>query len=180
MSMMRPVMSWHYSKNGSQLGPVTEEELKAKGSIGEVLATDLVWREGMADWKPLAQVPDLQSVGMVPQVPQNGAMGSVPMQQPYAYPEGHAQQIPNYLWQSIVATVLGALTCWLVAMPLGIVAIVFAAKVEGLQRSGDFAGAMSASKSAKGWMIGSFACFGLCLVFIIFAIVMAFASGEFK
>ena len=49
-------MSWYYSKNGTQLGPVTEQELKAKGGSGEVLATDLVWKEGMPDWLPFGQL----------------------------------------------------------------------------------------------------------------------------
>lgn len=178
--MMCPEMSWYYSKNGTQLGPVSVEELKAKGSSGEVLPTDLVWKEGMADWKAFAQIPEFQGGGIVPQVPQYGQMGSVPLPQPSAYPAGYSQQVPSYLWQSIVATVLGALTCWLVAMPLGIVAIVFAAKVDGLQRSGDIPGAVSASKSAKGWMIGSFACFALFVVFIIGFFVLMAANGEFR
>lgn len=53
-----------------------------------------------------------------------------------------AQQIPNYLWQSIVVT----LCC---CLPLGIVAIVFAAQVNDKLRRGDVQGAMQASKQAK-------------------------------
>jgi len=52
------------------------------------------------------------------------------------------QQIPNYLWQSIVVT----LCC---CLPLGIVAIVFASQVNDKLRRGDIAGAMAASKNAK-------------------------------
>lgn len=52
------------------------------------------------------------------------------------------QQIPNYLWQSIVVT----LCC---CLPLGIVAIIFAAQVNDKLRQGDYAGAMEASKKAK-------------------------------
>ena len=53
-----------------------------------------------------------------------------------------AQNIPNYLWQSIVVT----LCC---CLPLGIVAIIFAAQVNDKLRSGDIQGAMQASKQAK-------------------------------
>lgn len=173
-------MSWYYSKNGMQLGPVSEEELKAKGSNGEVLATDLVWREGMADWKPLGQVPEFHGIGIVSQASSYGATGCIPMPQPAAYPAGYLQQIPSYLWQSIVATVLGTFTCWLVAMPLGIVAIVFAAKVDGLVARGDFTGAMSASKSAKVWMLASFACFALFVACIVIVFVFAVANGGFN
>ncbi|MEP2774874.1 MAG: GYF domain-containing protein [Luteolibacter sp.] len=176
-------MSWYYSKNGMQLGPVAEEELLAKSKSGEVAATDLIWKEGMADWTPLGQVPEFQLSASTPaaMTPPPSSMGSVPMPQPAAYQASQMPgNIPTYLWQSIVATVLGALTCWLVAMPLGIVAIVFAAKVEGLQRSGDFAGATSASKSAKSWMLASYACLALFVLFAIAAIIFAVASGEFK
>ena len=51
-------------------------------------------------------------------------------------------QIPNYLWQSIVVT----LCC---CLPLGIVAIIFAAQVNDKLRNGDIQGAMHASKQAK-------------------------------
>ena len=53
-----------------------------------------------------------------------------------------SQQVPNYLVQSILVTILCCL-------PLGIVAIVFAAQVNGKLQSGDVAGAMAASKNAK-------------------------------
>jgi len=171
---------WYYSKNGIQMGPVSQEELFAKAKRGEVLPSDLIWREGMADWLPLSQVPEFKAAG-APATPPPIGLGSVPLPQPAAYPAAYMTgSVPNYLWQSIVATVLGALTCWLIAMPLGIVAIVYAAKVDGLQRSGDFAGAMSASKSAKGWMIGSFSCFALFVLFVAAAIIIAVASGEIK
>jgi succinate dehydrogenase hydrophobic anchor subunit len=180
MANMSADMSWYYSKNGTQLGPISSEELKGKAGSGEIFATDLVWKEGMADWRPFGQVSELQVGGIVAQVPYRGSMGSVPIPQPAAYPSGYNPQIPNYLWQSIVATVLGALTCWMVAMPLGIVAIVYAAKVEGLLRGGDIVGATSASKSAKNWMIGSFSCLALCILFVIAFVGVAIASGEFK
>lgn len=81
---------------------------------------------------------------------------------------GQYPQIPNYLWQSIVATVL----C---CMPFGVVGIVFAAKVDGLVARGDLAGAQAASKSAKTWTsvaVGS----GL-LVTVIYLVIVAFATG---
>ena len=173
-------MTWYYSKNAVQLGPVTEEELKSKASAGEILPTDLVWKEGMADWKAFGQIAEFQAGGLIPQPPAYGQAGSVPMPQPSAYPSAYSQTIPNYLWQSVVATVLGALTCWMLALPLGIVAIVFASKVDGLQRSGDIAGANAASKSAKAWMIASFSVLGLCLILLFFWIAIMVSSGEFN
>ena len=52
------------------------------------------------------------------------------------------QNIPNYLWQSIVATVLCCL-------PLGIVGLVYSMQVNTKIASGDTIGAMAASKNAK-------------------------------
>jgi|GEM_PF-2533378 len=42
---------WHYAKNGERFGPVTTGKLKQLASSGELSASDLVWREGWADWK---------------------------------------------------------------------------------------------------------------------------------
>ncbi|MDP9193107.1 MAG: CD225/dispanin family protein [Acidobacteriota bacterium] len=53
-----------------------------------------------------------------------------------------AEAIPNYLWQSILVT----LCC---CLPLGVVAIVFAAQVNSKLATGDVAGARDASAKAK-------------------------------
>ena len=147
--MNPPVMSWYYSKNGMQLGPVGEEELREKSRSGEVSATDLIWEEGMSDWKPLGQVEKFQGVAVAtPASAPPPIGGSVPIQQPPASPVVQGAPVPNYLWQSIVVT----LFC---CMPFGVVAIVFASKVDGLVAQGDMAGAMAASKSAKTWVNAS-------------------------
>ncbi|HET8796234.1 MAG TPA: CD225/dispanin family protein [Thermoanaerobaculia bacterium] len=71
-----------------------------------------------------------------------------PAQQSYAPPPPPAgpsyagEQIPNYLWQSIVVT----LCC---CLPLGVVAIIFAAQVNSKLAAGDVAGARDASDKAK-------------------------------
>jgi hypothetical protein len=54
-----------------------------------------------------------------------------------------AGTVPNYLVLAIIATVCCG------CMPLGVVAIVFAAQVDGKLTSGDYAGAVSASNNAK-------------------------------
>jgi hypothetical protein len=145
-------MQWYYSKNGTQLGPVEEGELRAKIASGEISSADLVWKEGMTDWLPSSKVPDLAGVSAgappaysPPVAPSFGGTGSSPYTAPVSAPSGVVgPDIPNYLWQSIVVTIL---CCW----PLGIPAIVYAAKVDGLKARGDFAGAQAASKSAKTW-----------------------------
>jgi Interferon-induced transmembrane protein len=82
------------------------------------------------------------------------AQPGVIAQQPYPPPPPqyggvYPATIPNYLVQSILAT----LFC---CMPAGIVAIVFAAQVNGKLAAGDIAGAQAASKNAKTWTWVSF------------------------
>jgi hypothetical protein len=140
-------MTWYYSKNGQQLGPISEQELSSKSSSGEISARDLVWKEGMSDWKPLGEVMRFTPSG-IPPMPRS-MEGSVMMQQPPVFTGGQIRpEIPSYLWQSIVATVL----C---CMPFGIVAIVYAAKVDSCIATGNWLAANEASRNAKTWVIVS-------------------------
>ncbi len=54
---------------------------------------------------------------------------------------GGSTTVPNYL----VPAIISIFCCW----PLGIVAIIFAAQVNGKVAAGDLAGAADASKKAK-------------------------------
>lgn len=132
-------MQWYFSKNGNQLGPVEENELRAKISSGEISPSNLVWREGMTEWLPASSAPGL--VAGPPAVSPYQPPNSQPAMMPYS-----GAPIPNYLWQSICVTIF---CCW----PFGIPAIVYAAKVDGLKAKGDIAGAMTASASAKTWCL---------------------------
>lgn len=77
------------------------------------------------------------------------------MSQPWTPPPpvGGPASVPNYL----VPAILSAFCC----MPLGIVAIVFAAQVNGKVATGDVAGALDSSKKAK---MFSFIAIGLGLL----------------
>lgn len=144
-------MQWFYSKNNAQHGPVSLEELRNKIATGDVESTDLVWKEGMGDWTPVAKIAELASPGTAqteavsppPPVP---AYQQTPYQSPARMEVSPGESIPNYLWQSILVTIL---CCW----PLGIPAIVFAAKVDKLKASGQIAEARAASAAAKKWTI---------------------------
>jgi hypothetical protein len=178
-------MQWYYAKGGAQMGPVAVEELKGKISAGEVGPTDLVWREGMGDWTPAGQVAELRALPEVPSAPSVTAAtpsampGTVMPASPYQTPAATGygggflptEKIPNYLWQSIVVTLF---CCW----PLGIPAIVFAAKVDGMVARGDIAGARDASNKSKMWCWWSFGS-GLFVIvaYVAFVAIMA-ASGN--
>lgn len=185
---------WYYSKVGLQQGPVPENELLQKIRRGEIDGNNLVWREGMAEWTPLSRVPELTG-GTAPEAPMAAATtetsfekptpalpsrqpgGSVPLPQPPAYHGNYvAPAIPTYMWQSVTATVVGLIFCCFLGMPFGIVAIVFASKVEGLRVQGDLFGATTASNNAKTWMILSFVCSALGFVIQLFNILATLSA----
>jgi uncharacterized membrane protein YjgN (DUF898 family) len=88
-------------------------------------------------------------------------------------PRGGGYPPKNYLVESVLVTVLCCL-------PLGIVAVIHAAKVEDLWRAGDHQGAMRASEEAKKWtkygVITSAVLIGLYFAFL--AIFFLFASTQ--
>jgi hypothetical protein len=52
--------AWFYSHEGERLGPVSLDELRAKALQGELNPRlDLVWTQGMTDWKPAGEVDAL-------------------------------------------------------------------------------------------------------------------------
>lgn len=159
-------MDWYYASNGQQKGPVTQEELAELFRNETVKPFDLVWNESMTEWTPIGTVADFASVA--PAAPAASAppeesapplaassqdappalSPSVAASGPGAYgsaPSG-GDEPPNYLWQSIVVTVL----C---CIPLGIPAIVFSTKVKPAYQSGDYAAALDASKKTKMWCL---------------------------
>lgn len=73
----------------------------------------------------------------------------------------------NWLWQSIVATLLCCL-------PFGIVGIIFAAKVDSLYNNGRYAESVKASKNAKTWTLVAV---GAGLLYFIVVIIM-FSTGN--
>lgn len=73
----------------------------------------------------------------------------------------------NWLWQSIVATLLCCL-------PFGVVGIIFAAKVDSLYNSGRYAESVKASKNAKTWTLVAV---GAGLLYFIVVVIM-FSTGN--
>lgn len=85
-------------------------------------------------------------------------------------PSAATATVPNYL----VPAIISLFCCW----PLAIVAIIFAAQVNGKVASGDINGAMDASKKAK---LFSFLSIGLgaagILIYIIFWVIIGGLSA---
>src|SRR5882757_9641886 len=80
---------------------------------------------------------------------------------------GGPTTVPNYL----IPAILSIFCCW----PLGIVAIIFAAQVNGKVAAGDLAGAADASKKAK---LFSFIAIGIgLLVGLVYLVFIIFVGG---
>lgn len=108
-------------------------------SCGNDLRT---WGSTGDEQQPAAQKPPY------PQQPQ--------APQPYpGQPYGPPQQIPNYLPQAIILTVVGV-CCWILPTAAGIPAIVFAAQVNTKLAAGDVPGALHSSRLARIWCWVSF------------------------
>ena len=138
-------MQWYYSKNGTQLGPIGTEDIQAKLASGEISQADLVWKDGMADWLPAGQVPDLrpvlQATSPTPSVTSAPAVGT----SPYSPPAAQAPAAPvSYTGvpvspncaKATTAMVLGicglvfSFCCGLVGLVCGILAIVFGSQAK--------------------------------------------------
>lgn len=56
---------WYYAKNNVQNGPVTFDHLRALTQAGAVVGEDLVWKEGMTEWKPAWQIQGLHTIPLM-------------------------------------------------------------------------------------------------------------------
>jgi hypothetical protein len=65
--------TFHINRGGTNLGTFSEDEVRDGLRSGKFFGTDLGWREGMATWEPLAQIPEFaQEAGL------GGAAGPQP------------------------------------------------------------------------------------------------------
>ena len=75
--------TYHINRSGTSLGTFSEEDVRAGLRSGRFLGTDLGWRDGMANWQPLAQISefaqDIPAAGAaLPPPPQAPSPESIP------------------------------------------------------------------------------------------------------
>lgn len=58
-------MPWYYAQNNQRFGPYTDQEFSNMVAQGSVAADTLVWRDGMQNWLPYAQVQPMAQPGPV-------------------------------------------------------------------------------------------------------------------
>src|SRR4029453_5070559 len=51
----------HVNRGATSLGAFSEEEVREGLRTGRFVPTDIGWREGMANWQPLSQSPELEA-----------------------------------------------------------------------------------------------------------------------
>lgn len=136
-----------------EYGPVPTETLRQWIAEGRANASTLVLPEGGPEWQPLGTV-----TGFADAFP---ASTSIP-DKPTTFPSPSAS-VSTHLTPAILTT----LCC---CLPVGIVAIVYAAQVNSKLSGGDFEGAQAASKKAKTW------CWiALALGLVVVAVQLAYA-----
>lgn len=111
-------MEWYYSKNDVQMGPVSLADLQQKVAHGEVLPSDMAWREGMGDWKPVSALSELRVTSHAAQATQATPAA------PYVVPV--AKQTSGLAIASLICGVIGLLGPFLCFLPsvLGVGGIV--------------------------------------------------------
>ena len=145
--------------NRNHAGPYTVGQLKAMG----IAPDTYTWRRGLTQWVAASDIPELSAalwpaepessvapvvepVIFTPPAPPVRVVAQVAPVSPVTVPAGQPEADkaycpPSYLWWSIVVAVVFSL-------PLGVVAIVFAAQVGKQWRDGDVAGARRSSERA--------------------------------
>ena len=135
-------MNWFYAKNGSQQGPLSTDEIKSRIDMGEIGPSDLAWCEGMSDWMPVGQIPQLKIEAPPAREdappPVFGAPTPAATSSPYQSPVSPAaapapgqlmpgqKQSQGLAIGSMVCGILAFIGCcaWYLAGPLGLVAVI--------------------------------------------------------
>ncbi|MBN1653648.1 MAG: DUF4339 domain-containing protein [Deltaproteobacteria bacterium] len=63
-----PSEEWHVAINDIPVGPMHREEVARKIAIGAVTGDSLAWREGLDDWMPARDIPELAVLFLKPAV----------------------------------------------------------------------------------------------------------------
>lgn len=154
-------MKFFIVENNQQAGPFSVEEMAMHG----VTPSTPVWREGMADWTPAGNVPELASLFSTsrPQ-PQSSYQGCNPDSNPM-------QPVCPKTW--LLESILVTIFC---CVPFGIVGIIKASSVSSKFAAGDFAGATKASADAKKWTIIGLVC-GIVINLLTYFFVLGSSLG---
>lgn len=94
-------IAWYVGRDGQQYGPVGDPEFRAMLDSGQILPTDLVWRDGFAEWKPAASLRSAAPVAPHTPEPQTQPVAQgYPTQQRQAFetrvaPQSRVDAVPE-------------------------------------------------------------------------------------
>lgn len=112
---------WYYADSGGvQHGPVTEEALQEAVANRQVLPTTLVWREGMADWRHYADIPEFAAASrtVTPAIPTLMPAAMQPAGQ-WVVPAGFGRRFLALMLDNIIIT-LPLMLVGAVVLPLAL------------------------------------------------------------
>lgn len=176
-------MQYHIGRNNQQLGQFTEAQIREGLERGTFLASDLTWREGMTEWKPLDQVFGFAAARSLssPMVAAVPAAAPMPPFMPAASGGIGVMPVPGTAVASLVLGII-ALVSLFACLVGGVLAIPGAIcghmALSEIKRSGGMA-------QGRGLAIGGLACsyatiaIGV-LMLLVFGVMMIAAAGSAK
>ena len=115
-------MKWHYSHDGTQQGPVTEDEIKGMISAGSVKPSDLVWCDGMAGWEPVSSVAELMPAASTNELAEHAAPVAAASMSAYVEDSTLSQAVVySGFWRRVAASLIDSVILGVVGAILGIV-----------------------------------------------------------
>jgi hypothetical protein len=96
MADSNQAIEWYLARDGRQHGPVTEVELGKIIELGYLRPTDLVWRQGMAEWALAETVLDLTPPASASANPPPPARSVATPSRPPAPEPAQAESSPRY------------------------------------------------------------------------------------
>lgn len=149
--------NWYYvNANGQQVGPVSLESLAGAG----LTPNTMVWTDGMSQWVTAGSVQQLSHLfGAVPPPP--GGYHQQGYQNPGYQQHGYQQPVGVRPNNNMTWAIISIFLCTIG----GIVATIYASKVNDLWARGDYQGAQESANTAKTWCIistvtGALGCVG--------------------
>ena len=159
---------WFYGKDNAQHGPISDLEIRSLISTGQIAPETIIWREGMADWIPLKDVPEFQS--------NNATSDST---SPYLSPQAnnYAAPVPTdgLAITSMVCGILSiVISCMYIGVLLGIPAVITGHL--SLKKINNSPVAIGGKGMAIAGLVTGYlgSLISLCMIgFIIFAMILA-------
>jgi len=166
---------WHYTQYGQQQAPVEQEQLLRLLAAAQVGRLDLVWTEGMANWLPAGQVPELS-----PHLPAAAPPAyAYPPAQPLGYQPAPGQYInyyppapsSSYASLATAAMVLGCCSFLVGTFLTGLAALICGwIALNGMKRTGNY---QNKGFAITGVVIGLFWVLALVVIIVIIVVVVS-------